>query len=164
MYRSGNHSVIFYQTPRTIQYNISNKSIEAFVVDSEAIEPNRSVFEISSLTDIHCQLNRTENLCGKIFSSVKSALITYFNNDVFAGANSLKRSKSVILNNANIFMGNRIILNMKKHNVTIRQFTPMKIDKNYEYRKCELSNESIYAELFNSPSMEVHDPEKHGKI
>lgn len=62
----GNFSVIFYQTPYTIQYPTSNKSIEVFEVNSHAIPPNRSVFKIYVQSDILLQLNQTKNLCDVI--------------------------------------------------------------------------------------------------
>lgn len=159
----GNFSMIFYQTPRTIQQADSTKSIEVFVVDTFNLSPDRSVFGIDLQSDIHVQLNRTDDLHSKLFEPTQKTLLYFSDDDGLKTVTNLMNTKSAMSGNANIYLWNYIARNMK--NLTTWQAVP--IEKYYDIprlKKYEPSNGSIYAELFILPSEKYYESQDYEKV
>lgn len=163
--RQGNKnriSVIFYQTPRTIHQGFSNKTIEAFVVNSDVIPANRSVFEIDARSDIHSQLHGVANLTRNIFDPEKSTLLVFFELGASRNVEIIEGNGKAMTNNKDIFMANFIARHMK--NLTTWQMIQTNsgnhLNTVFTYKP---SNRPIYAELFVS-SMEVYRKEANRKL
>lgn len=163
--RQGNKnriSVIFYQTPRTIRHRFSNKTIEAFVVNSDVIPANQSVFEIDAQGDIHSQLNGVANLTKKIFDPEKRTLLVFFELGASRNVEIIEGNGKPMTNNKDIFMANFIARHMK--NLSIWQLIQQKsgnfLNNVFKYKP---SNRPIYAELYVS-SVEIYRKEANRKL
>lgn len=159
----GNFSMIFYQTPRTIQQAKSNNSIEVYVLNSHAIAPDRSVFKIDLESDILFQLNQTANLCDDIFVPWKKTSMCFLGVGVkrLRNVKNSMNSTKTMSGNANVFMVNYITRYMK--NLTAWNLVPTKIYNHFEMAKYNSLNNSTYAELF-IPSMEYHDSQEYWEM
>lgn len=158
----GNISLVFYQTPHTIQHVVSSKSIEAYVVTSHLIPANRSVFGIDRQSDIHTQLNQTANLQKKIFAPVLKSLMYFYVFDELRKVKSIEKSRIVMSGNANVYMSNYITRNIK--NLTTWQFVQRHFGSiRGGLIKYEPSNEPIYAESFMT-SLEIYEKRNYLKV
>lgn len=158
----GNVCLIFYGTPHTIQQTVSSKWIEAFVVTSQLIPANRSVFGIDVRSDIHFQLDQTLNLRKKIFAPVQKSLMYFYVFDELRKVKNIEKNKIVMSENANVYMANFITRNTK--NLTTWQFVQRKFGNIREgLIKYEPSSESIYAELLMT-SMDIYENKNYLKL
>lgn len=142
----GNYSMVFYQTPFTIQHNFSNQSIEVFVINSNQINATQSVFELNDRNDIHSQLNQMSNVHERIFEPERNTMLLFY--DDYYALKNVKHSNinNVMMGDVNIFMANCITRNMRS--LTTRQYLLRNEDK--KYFRYNPSKGSIYGELFIS--------------
>lgn len=142
--------MIFYQTSHTIQgeHVDSNKSIEVYLLYSESIAANRSIFEIAIQSDIENQLKNIKNLQGKVFAPVKKTMLGFVVRDGMGNVEiNRESSKNVMSGNRNVYMANHIARVM---NLATMHFARNSFDNSPEYMKYRPANVSVYAELFVS--------------
>lgn len=143
--RTRRFSLIFYQTPNTIQNAVSNKSIEVFVMSSRMIAYERPVFGIHVHGDIHSQLSSTKNVTDEVFEPIGVTFLLLVNNDMVRNVSNILNRTDVMSDSQNIFMANYIVRKMK--NLTTLQVVLSEIGANKNVFLYTSSNRSIYAEL-----------------
>lgn len=133
-----NSCIAFYETPRTAQNVVSDKSIDVFV-NMDCYTVNCSIFDADNRADISAQLNQIGNLNEFVFS--KFIFETFLHLNQWDSTLTAMDHKNIMLDDSDLLMANYIARNMK--NLTTQLHTTGGCDY-------KAKNGSIYAEFFSS--------------